>query len=239
MLPGARLSGWELQCSMVGVLPYSQLWTAVWHWEGPSAVLVPLGICWVHPGFIFTSISTQRAGVWKKGKKFLILTISFPVWKWKISFHDQMGFYFSSCWGWLSALQALFSHSPWPGGSTRKLVEIQVVQIPRFRVLQTRRSLSVSYRQVPLAECRFTQVLELPCKLGLFATSFLNFQTCWLKLPVTTFQELSPHSSWKYISMQLLTVVGTASVHPIAEQHWCLPPTFLQGQEFLAGALIG
>lgn len=175
MLPGAQLSGWELQCSVVGVLPSSQLWTAVWHREGLGAALVPLGICWVHPGLIFTSISTQRAGVGKKGKKFLILTISFPVWKWRIGFCDQMGFYFSSCWGWLSALQELLSQSPWPGGSTRKLVEIQVVQIPRFGVLQTRRSLSVLYWQDPLAECRFTQVLELPCKPWVICNVFPKF----------------------------------------------------------------
>lgn len=176
MLPGIWLFGWGAKLQHGGS-------SAVFHsfelqcgiGRGP----VLLWCLWVsalgssRPDFHFCQQqeSTQSAGVWKNRTKFLILTSSLPVfsvvWKWRISFHDQMWFYFSLRCEYHSVLQTLFSPSSWPGGSIRKLMEIQMVQISRFRgVLQMSACSSVVYWQVPLSWVvliRFILVLELPC----------------------------------------------------------------------------
>lgn len=169
--------GGELNCSTVGVLqPFTALNCSVvlggaQYCSGASGYLHL-----VHPGLIFISVSSRKAlrvaGVWKNRTKFLILTLSLPVfsvvWKWRISFHDQMWFYFSLHCERHSVLQTLFSPSSWPGGSIRKLMEIQVVQISRVRgVLRMSGCSSVVYWQVPLSWLVliwFIPVLELPCK---------------------------------------------------------------------------
>lgn len=114
--------------------------------------------------------------MWKKGRKFLILCYSFSLclcccakMEDQLSWSNVILFFFAlrmaECFAW-------FSPSSWPGGSTRKLDEIQVSQILRFRgALQRSGCSSVVHWQVPLnwvVLIWFIPVTEVPANLELF-----------------------------------------------------------------------